>query len=112
MTGGLKMTNADAFPLIDVVEALSDQLREAQRRAAASDKPSVLTLKGCTVELALSWEKTGSAGIDFKVIKLDGGVDRTRMQTITLTMEPNWDVQLPMIAAKPVATDHPPDSGW
>jgi hypothetical protein len=51
------MADGEEFPLVDIIESLSDQLRAAVERASMSDKALLLSLKGCTVELALTWRR-------------------------------------------------------
>jgi hypothetical protein len=89
------MADGEEFPLVDIIESLSDQLRVAVDRASMSDKARLLSLKGCTVELALTWEKKGSGGVDFKVVKLGGGITRTNVQTITLQLSAAEDLWMP-----------------
>jgi len=76
------------FPLADIIQLLGGQLRESMRRHEASDEDDLLALKECTVELGLTWDKKGEAGIDFKVVKLGGGLDKTNTQTISVTLQP------------------------
>jgi hypothetical protein len=78
----------DQYPLADMITALGMQLREAQQRHDASGQGDLLKLKECTIELGVSWDKKADGGIDFWVIKLGGGVDKTNTQTVSVTLEP------------------------
>lgn len=80
--------NNQEFRLADLIKALGGELREAQRRATTDDQPDMLQLKECTVELAVTWNKKGEAGLEFWVVKLGGEVSRENTQTISVTMEP------------------------
>jgi hypothetical protein len=91
------MSDDKKFLLADLLTALGAELREAQRRAGADEQPDLLKLKECTVELGISWEKKGEAGIEFYVIKLEGGLDKTNTETLTVTLEP--------LGAEPVVLD-------
>jgi hypothetical protein len=82
------MADVDRWPLVDMVAALSDQLREAQRRAGPGDSRDALLLKECTVQLGMSWDKKGEGGVQFWVVKLGGSVSRSDTETITLVLEP------------------------
>ena len=82
------MTDDQKFPLADLLGAHGAELREAERRARADETPDLLKLKECTVELGISWEKKGEAGIEFYVVKLGGGVDKTNTETLSVTLEP------------------------
>jgi hypothetical protein len=81
----------DQYPLADMITALGMQLREAQQRHGASGESDLLKLKECTIELGVSWDKKADGGIDFWVIKLGGGVDKTNTQTVSVTLEPAGD---------------------
>jgi hypothetical protein len=81
----------DQYPLADMITALGMQLREAQQRHDDSGQGGLLKLKECTIELGVSWDKKADGGIDFWVIKLGGGVDKTNTQTVSVTLEPTGD---------------------
>ena len=76
------------FPLADLIDAIGAELRESQRRARVDDEADMLRLKECSVELGITWEKKGDAGIDVKVFKLGGGIGKQDTQTISVTLEP------------------------
>jgi hypothetical protein len=84
-------TDDKVFPLADLIKALGRDLREAQRRAKEDDQPDILKLKECSVELGVTWEKKGEAGIEFWVIKLGGEVSKQNVETLTVTLEPLSD---------------------
>ena len=74
--------------LRDVLEQLGDEIREAQAVAVKDGKPEVIRLRDCTVELGLTWEAKGTAGVEFWVFKLGGEQSRSNTQTITLNLDP------------------------
>lgn len=78
--------------LRDVLEQLGDELREAQAAALKDSKPDLMKVKECTVELGLTWEAKGSAGVEFWVFELGGELSRANSQTVTLTLEPIGDI--------------------
>jgi len=78
----------ERFPLTDLIAALGRDLREAQQRAQDDDRPDLLKLKECSIELGVTWEKKGDAGVEFWVVKLGGGVSKQTTQTLTVTLEP------------------------
>lgn len=82
------MPGQEKFPLADLIAALGRDLREAQRRAAEDDRADLLKLKECSIEVGVTWERKGEAGLELWVVKLGGGVDKTNTQTISITMEP------------------------
>lgn len=79
---------SERYPLVELLTSLGDQLREAQRQAAEDGKDDMLKLKDCSIELALTWEKSGEGGIKFWVVELGAGASRSSTQTITINMEP------------------------
>ena len=74
--------------LRDVLEQLGDEIREAQAVAVKDGKPEVIRLRDCSVELGLTWEAKGTAGVEFWVFKLGGEQSRSNTQTITLNLDP------------------------
>ena len=78
----------ERWPLVDMVAALSDQLREAQERAGRGDRQDALVLKECTVQLGMSWDVKGEGGVQFWVVKLGGSVNKGNTETITLVLQP------------------------
>jgi hypothetical protein len=60
----------DQFPLSDLIGTIGRDLREAERRARDSPTGGNLNLKEITVELGITWERSGSGGIEFWVVKL------------------------------------------
>jgi len=81
-------TNDAPLRLKDVLVQLGEEIREAAASAARDGKHDLMKIKDCTVELGLTWEAKGDAGVEFWVVKLGGSVTRTSTQTITLTLEP------------------------
>ena len=94
MAGTRNADDEQRYPLADLIHELGAQLREAQRRASADGLPGILRLRECTVEMGVTWTKTGSGGIEFWVVKLGGDVSKENTQTITLTLEPAGDDEL------------------
>jgi hypothetical protein len=82
------MADEQRWPLVEMVSALSDQLREAQRRAGPGQGPDALRLKECTVQLGMSWDAKAEGGVQFWVVKLGGGVSKGETETITLVLSP------------------------
>jgi hypothetical protein len=78
----------DRYPLADMITSLGAEVREAQRRHRDAGETDLLKLKECSIELGVSWDKKADGGIQFWIIKLGGGVDKTNTQTITVTLEP------------------------
>ena len=76
------------FRLADLLANLSDELREAQHRAAKAQKEDVFLLKGCTVELGVTWERNEEGAVDFWVTKLGDGVSRFDTESIIISLEP------------------------
>ena len=74
--------------LSDVLADLADELRKAQRKAAADNKPDVFRLSGCTIELGVSWETKAEGGVEFWVVRLGGGAARAETESIILPLEP------------------------
>jgi Trypsin-co-occurring domain 2 len=78
----------ETFPLVELIRALGNELRQAERLVEQDDEASVLALKDCSIELGVSWQRAASGEVSFYVFKLGGGVDRTNTQTITVNLEP------------------------
>ena len=74
--------------LSDVLADLADELRKAQQKAVADNKGDVFKLSGCTIELGVSWETKAEGGVEFWVVRLDGGQARADTESIILTLEP------------------------
>jgi hypothetical protein len=89
---GVSPAEARRFPLADLISALGDELREAQRRARDDSQEDILKLKECSIEMGLSWEKKADGSIKFWIIELGGGVTKANTQTVALTLEPLGDV--------------------
>ena len=79
------------YPLADFIKVVGADLREAQRRAQGDDEADLLRLKECTIELGLTWTKTGSGGGDIKVFKLGGDISKGNTETASVTLEPIAD---------------------
>jgi Trypsin-co-occurring domain 2 len=82
------------YPLAELLTALGDELREAQRRAREDRREDVLKLKDCSVELAITWEETATGGVEFYVFKLGGELNKTNTQTISVALEPLDEVRV------------------
>lgn len=82
------ITDQQTFRLADLLANLSDELREAQQRAASDQKEDVFRLKGCTVELGVSWERNAEGAVEFWVVKLGGGASRAETESIIISLEP------------------------
>jgi hypothetical protein len=93
------MAEADKLPLVEIIQALSRELREAERIArekiaTASNDAPVLQLRDCSIELGITWELEADAGVSFYVFKLGGHANKSNTQTITLNMVPIGGEQL------------------
>jgi Trypsin-co-occurring domain 2 len=86
---------ANKVELVDLITALGDQIREAQKRALAkSDKP-LLKLKDCSIQLGLTWDKKANGELNVWVLKLGGEVTKENTETITINLEP-IDANIPL----------------
>lgn len=81
----------ETFRLADLLANLSDELREAQQRAAGDRKEDIFRLKGCTVELGVTWERNAEGKVEFWVVKLGGGASRAETESIIISLEPAGD---------------------
>jgi Trypsin-co-occurring domain 2 len=86
---GPGVPDGERWPLVEMISQLTEQLREAQRRAGEGDGPEALVLKNCTVQLGITWDAKADGGIQFWVVKLGGGVSRTEAETITIVLGPD-----------------------
>lgn len=86
----MEMTVLDpqTFRLADLLANLSEELREAQQRAVDDRKEGVFRLKGCTVELGVTWERNAEGAVDFWVGKPGGGASRSETESIIISLEP------------------------
>jgi hypothetical protein len=78
-----------AYPLADMIERLSDEIREASRRAAAAD--GAIYLKEATIELGWTWTENKEGGIDFQVVRLGAGRTRDTVERMTVSVVPTTD---------------------
>jgi Trypsin-co-occurring domain 2 len=85
------MPEEDALPLVEIIRALSRELREAERKA--SDDP-ILQLKDCSIELGITWERSAEGGLQFYVFKLGGHANKANSQTITVNLSPLREVRV------------------
>lgn len=72
--------------LADVLAALGDELRDANRRAKKREGGPVVALGYAEVHIEVAVEKAGGAGFDFKVLKADGRVNRTRTAKVVVNL--------------------------
>jgi hypothetical protein len=82
------MAEPTKYPLADLVEALSIELREAHRRASSREDGPAFNLDSATAELAIGWETNKEGGIDFQVFKLGGTLTRNNTSTLSVTIRP------------------------
>ena len=78
----------NALRLRDVLQQLEDEIREARTAALKDGKPEVIRLRDCSIEVGLTWEAKGTAGVEFWVFKLGAEQSRSNTQTITLNLDP------------------------
>lgn len=72
--------------LADVLAALGDELREANRRAETHDDGPVVSLGHAEVHIEVAVEKAGGVGFDFKVLKANGSLQHTRTAKVVVHM--------------------------
>jgi hypothetical protein len=80
-------TNKDGFPLADLIQALSDELKRARDSTAVSEaagRPAFISWATAQIEVGVTWTESIDGGIDFKVLHLGG--DRTKENTTTMTV--------------------------
>lgn len=82
------ITDQETFRLADLLANLSDELREAQQRAANGKKEDVFRLKGCTVELGVTWERNSEGAVEFSVVRLGEDASRFETESIIISLEP------------------------
>lgn len=75
------------FRLADLLANLSDELRQAQQRAASDNNADVFRVTGCTVELGVTWERNDEGAVEFSVVKLSGA-SRAETESIIISLEP------------------------
>jgi NTP-dependent ternary system trypsin peptidase co-occuring protein len=83
-----RMSEPTTYPLANLVEALSTELREAHRRASNRSDGPAFDLESATAELAIGWETNKDGGIDFQVFKLGGSLTRNNTSTLSVTVRP------------------------
>ena len=76
-----------AFPLADMIELLSDEIREAARRASAREDSLVL-LKEATIELGWTSSESKEGGIDLQVVRLGADRPRDTVERMTVSVVP------------------------
>jgi hypothetical protein len=76
------------YPLADMLARLGRELEAANARAIQSGRPGRLRWTEATVELGVTWEKTGDGGIDLKVVRLGGGLTKANTTTISVRVVP------------------------
>jgi hypothetical protein len=81
--------DAQEYPLADLRRQLARQLEKANRRVVQAGRPVRLRWTRATVELGVTWEKTGDGEVDLKVVRLGGGITKANTTTITVTVVPS-----------------------
>jgi hypothetical protein len=76
----------ERLPLADLVEALGENLREANTRAV--NREAILVLGDCSVELNVQWERSASGGVQFWVMKAEGGLKSVRGAKMIVNLTP------------------------
>jgi hypothetical protein len=79
---------SEGIPLSTMLEQLADELRAVQLRGRGDDKQDIVRVKECTLEVGLTWELEGTAGVKFLVFELGGSYTKANSQTLTVTLEP------------------------
>jgi hypothetical protein len=70
-------------PLADMLAQLATELEVANGRVVDAGRPGRLRWTEATIELGVTWEKTGDGGIDLKVVRLGGSLTKANTTTIT-----------------------------
>ena len=76
-----------AYPLADMIELVSAEIREASRRTAAHED-GVVQVKEATIELGLTWTENTEGGIDLQVVKLGAGRTRDTVERMIVSVVP------------------------
>ena len=76
------------WPHADMLGQLSRELEKANERAVQSGRPGRLRWAEATIELGVTWERSGDGGIDLKVVRLGGGLTKANTTTITVKVVP------------------------
>jgi hypothetical protein len=76
------------LPLVELITALGNELRQAHDTAVKDPAEDMLKLKDCSIELGITWDKKAGGGIEFWVIKLEGEASKQTTQKITVNLEP------------------------
>jgi Trypsin-co-occurring domain 2 len=77
-----------AVSLSVLLGQLADELRAAKLRGQQDDQEDIVRVKECSLEVGLTWEAEGTAGVKFWVFELGGSVSRATTQTLSVTLEP------------------------
>src|SRR5262245_58125676 len=80
------MAKKNTFPLVEIIRALGEELREAERTAPDDH---IVDLKDCSVQLGITWERSTEGKLSFYVFKLGADTSRANSQTITVNLSPS-----------------------
>jgi Trypsin-co-occurring domain 2 len=90
----------DEFPLAELMDALAEQLGIARKwavEAAEGGEPSFISWTGAEIEVGITWTRSGSGGIDLKVLNLGGERTKENTATMTVTLAPTGGEPLEMV---------------
>lgn len=96
----------DSIDIADIIESVSDGIREAARRSASKQK--VLQLAECEVELAVKATTDGKGGLRFWIVEAGGSHAKEDSSRIKLKFMAAGLTQF-VSAQKGLEADPPPD---
>lgn len=77
---------ANKFPLSDLIQVVTTELRTAAEDAAQHGN-QIMQFAECELEMAIDVEKNASGGISVWVVQLGGGAKKTDTNTIRVTFK-------------------------
>jgi hypothetical protein len=92
---------ANRFPLSDLIDVVTNELRIASSNAAAQGS-QIMQFAECELEMAIDVEKNGSGGINVWVVQLGGGAKKTDSNTIRVTFKALPDTAMVFVQGSPV----------
>jgi hypothetical protein len=82
--GGVK---GRQLSLSQMIDAVGDELREAAEKAQADPVKPIMRFKQCQIEMGVTVEKKGEAGVNIWVFTLGGSATKTNTNTVTVTFD-------------------------
>jgi hypothetical protein len=99
-------TVANRFPLSDLIDVVTNELRIASSNAAAQGS-QIMQFAECELEMAIDVEKNGSGGINVWVVQLGGGAKKTDSNTIRVTFKALPEAAMVFVQGSPVDAPGP-----